>query len=593
MTVGAYGPRTPFGAMIHAMKYRGPEESFDDYCVRYARATTESHDDFRTLLPLLRDQIVLPAGRQQIAVGRRHMITAFNCYVGDTIPDDTRGIFDSVSDGAITLRSGGGCGWDYSSIRPDGELVRGLGLGARASGPVSFMHVWNSMCSTIMSAGERRGAMMATLRVDHPDILKFVKAKAEPGVLTNFNISVAATDEFMEAVEADKLYKFRFGSNTYGDARALDVWSTIMENTWDWSEPGVLFIDRINRLNPLGYCETISATNPCGEQPLPPNGACLLGSVNVFKLLRPIFESDGVRLAAQDGRQNVRYEIDLDTLALAVRAMVRAFDNVIDKTVYPLPAQAKEAKLKRRMGIGVTGMANALEIMGLPYGTEAYIAAQGAILQRVRDCAYRASAELAAEKAPFPLWDRDLYAQGEFFRRLPDDIQALALKNGLRNGLLTSIAPTGTISMAADNVSSGIEPVFSIRAERTILTPDGERKFDVVDAAEQFYNVRGRTASEVAPSDHVAVLCAAQQYVDSAISKTINVTGQISGQGPGTTYEEFKGLYWQAWKGGAKGCTTFNSTGKRMGILRAIPEAGAEGEACMIDPATGVRTCDV
>jgi ribonucleoside-diphosphate reductase alpha chain len=276
-TTNGYGPRTDFGAMIHAMKYRGKDESFDDYCVRYARATTDSHQHFYDLLALLRDQVVLPAGRQQIAVGRAHQITAFNCYVGAAIPDDTKGIFASVTDGAMTLRSGGGCGWDFSTLRPDGELVRGLGLGAKASGPISFMHVWNSMCGTIMSAGERRGAMMGVLRCDHPDIMNFIRAKQTAGALTNFNISVAATDEFMEAVESDGLYSLRFGGNTYGKVRALDVWAAMMEGNWDNAEPGVLFIDRINRLNPLNYCETIAATNPCAEQPLPPNGACLLG----------------------------------------------------------------------------------------------------------------------------------------------------------------------------------------------------------------------------------------------------------------------------------------------------------------------------
>jgi len=431
-----YGPKTDFGAMMHAMKYRGPDESFDDYCVRYARTTTGNERDFRVLLRLLRDQVVLPAGRQQIAVGRPHQITAFNCFVADTIKDDTRAIFDAVADGAMVLRSGGGCGWDFSTLRPEGEIIRGLGLGAKASGPISFMHVWNSMCGTIMSAGERRGAMMGVLRIDHPDAPKFARAKQVAGALTNFNISLAVTDEFMEALANDGLYKMRFNGRTYGDYRAADVWGPIMENNWDWAEPGVLFIDRINSLNPLGYCETIAATNPCAEQPLPPNGACLLGSVNVFKLLVP--DHNGV---VGDGRQAVTYTIDMELLRESVTAMVNAFDMVIDKTIYPLEAQAREARAKRRMGIGVTGMANALEVMGYSYGTAGYCVMQETILEAINTQAYLTSMELAKVKGPFPLWDADLYSQGEFFKtRLPGDLQEMIKANGLRNGLLTSIA---------------------------------------------------------------------------------------------------------------------------------------------------------
>jgi ribonucleoside-diphosphate reductase alpha chain len=590
----AFGPRTDFGQMIHAMKYRSPEESFDDYCIRYARATCDTEPEFRTLLRLLRDQVVLPAGRQQIAVGRPHRITAFNCFVGAAIPDDTRGIFDAVTESAITLRSGGGCGWDYSTLRPDGELVRGLGLGAKASGPLSFMDVWNSMCGTIMSAGERRGAMMGVLRCDHPDIMKFVRAKQTPGRLTNFNVSIAATDEFMEAVNGDKEYELKFDGRSYGSVRALDVWGPIMEGTWDWAEPGILFIDRINRMNPLRYCETIAATNPCGEQPLPPNGACLLGSVNMMKLLQPAHEVEGLKLAAQDGRQKVRYEVDYSLLDAAVDAMVRAFDNVIDRTTYPLEAQRAEAVAKRRMGVGVTGMANALETMGLPYATPDYLRMQEHIMQRITEQAYATSCALAQTKGPFPLWDKDEYCKGEFFKSLPEGLRRLIESNGLRNGLLTSIAPTGTISLAADNVSSGIEPVYQHRALRDIITPEGKREFEVVDAAFNQYGTVGRLAEDVGPLEHVAVLCSAQKWVDSSISKTINVKGQVGGEGPGTTFSEFKDVYLKAYEGGAKGVTTFNSSGKRMGILRPadVQESTGEGAACVFDPSTGLRSCD-
>lgn len=582
-----YGPRTDFGAMVHAMKYRAPEESFDDYCVRYARATTDTDREFYKLVRLLREQIVLPAGRQQIAVGRPHQITAFNCFVGDTIKDDTRSIFQAVEDAAITLRSGGGCGWDFSTIRPDGELVRGLGLGAKASGPVSFMHVWNAMCGTIMSAGERRGAMMGVLRCDHPDILKFVKAKMTAGTLTNFNISVAATDEFMEAVDQDGLYTLRFGDRTYGQVRARDVWGPIMDGSWDNGEPGVLFLDTINRRNPLSYCETINATNPCAEQPLPPNGACLLGSVNVLKLLVP--QRTG-SLAEVGSR---KYDIDYDLLAEAVGAMVRAFDNVIDRTTYPLDEQMKEAKAKRRMGIGVTAVANALETMGKPYGSPSYLAEQSRILHTVMMASYRASLALAQEKGPFQLWDAERYCAGEFYKELPDDLQVMIRRHGLRNGLLTSIAPTGTISLTADNVSSGIEPVFQERYNRIIKTPDGEREFEIIDAGFNQYGTKPKPAHEVTPAEHVSVLCEAQRYVDSSISKTINVAGQVGGEGPGTTFSEFRDVYMECFKRGAKGCTTFNSNGKRAGILRPadVNDDIGTGVACVFDPATGIKEC--
>lgn len=596
-TTNGYGPITDFGKIIHSMKYRAPEESFDDYCVRYARTTTDNEGDFRRLIRYLRDQTLLPAGRQQLAVGRPHQITAFNCFTAAPIPDDTAGIFEAVRDGALVLRSGGGCGWDFSTLRPEGESIKGLGLGAKASGPVSFMAVWHQMCGTIMSAGERRGAMMGVLRVDHPDVLKFVRAKQDGHSLTNFNISLTVTDAFMEALAVDGTYRSTFNGVGYGELRAVDVWGAIMESNWDFAEPGIIFIDRINRLNPLGYCETIYTTNPCSEQPLPPNGACLLGSVNIMKLLRPTFEKNGVALAAESGRQTVRYEIDFETLVDVVDAAVRAFDNVIDRTVYPLPAMKAEALAKRRMGIGVTGMANALEVMGLPYASPDYLLAQDSILEAINTQAYRSSCIIAKEKGSFPLWDAERYCAGEFFRSsLPEDVRDEIAQHGLRNGLLTSIAPTGTISMAADNVSSGIEPVFAHRMVRPIFTPQGQKEFEVIDAAYNQYGVKGRTADQVSGEEHIDVLCRAQRFVDSSISKTCNVAGQVGGEGPGMRYGEFKGLYLRAWEGGAKGATTFNSTGKRMGLLQAreADDTGpAEGLACTFDPLTGLRTCDV
>ena len=585
-----YGPRTEHGQLLHGMKYRDPGETYDDYCIRYARTTTDTPQEFRRQLPYTRDQIILPAGRQQRAVGRPFETTAFNCFVMGTIPDSTAHIFEALRDAALTLRAGGGIGMDFTTLRPQGEPVRGLGHGASASGPVSFMNCWHTMCATMMSAGERRGAMMGMLNVHHPDIMNFIRAKQDQSTLTNFNISVAVTDEFMDAVANDGHYNLTFGDTVFGKARALDVWAAIMEMNWDWAEPGVVFIDRINKLNPLYYCEIISATNPCAEQALPPWGACLLGSTNLVKLLVPRHEANGVQLAAQSGKQVVRYEMDFERLDEAVDIQVRAYDRVIDRTVYPLPQQEAEAKAKRRMGVGVTGMANALEVMGLPYGSVDYLKMQDTILERQLIRAYRTSCELAKERGPFPLWDADKYCQGEFFKtRLPDDLQCEIKQHGLRNGLLTSIAPTGTISQTADYVSSGIEPVFMMTGDRTILTPQGPRQYTVTDYAYNHYGVRGRTANEITGEEHVDVLCRAQHWVDNSISKTCNVNGQVSGQGNGVTYTDFKALYLRAWEGGAKSCSLYNTNGKRSGIL--MPKEEEVGMACFPDPVTGEREC--
>ena len=586
-----YGPRNEYGQLIHAMKYRDPGETYDDYCIRYARTVADEPYEFRRLLNYLRDQTILPAGRQQRAVGRPFETTAFNCFVMGTIFDSTAAIFEALRDSALTLRAGGGIGMDFSSLRPAGEPVRGLGHGAMASGPISFMNCWDGMCRTMMSAGERRGAMMAVLRVDHPDIMTYIRAKQDQSSLTNFNISVALTDEFMEALENDGRYALRFGDTVFGYVRAADVWAAIMENNWDWAEPGVIFIDRINRLNPLYYCETIAATNPCAEQALPPWGACLLGSVNLVKFLRPVFETNGLQLAARSGVQTVRYEIDFDKIDDVVDAAVRAFDTVIDRTVYPLEQQKVEALAKRRMGVGVTGMANALEICGHPYATPGYLDKQDEILDRILIQSYRTSCELAKERGPFPLWNVDKYVEGEFFKTMiPEDLQHEIGLHGLRNGLLTSIAPTGTISQAADYVSSGIEPVFMVEGDRTVLTPQGPRVFSVTDYAYAHYGVTGRTANAISGEEHVDVLCRAQRYVDNSISKTCNVNGQVAGRGDGVSYDDFKKLYLRAWNGGAKSCSLFNTNGKRMGILQPKQE-DAEGAACFPDPLTGERAC--
>jgi ribonucleoside-diphosphate reductase alpha chain len=385
-----------------------------------------------------------------------------------TIPDSLEGIFEMLKEAAITMQQGGGIGFDFSTIRPKGAAV--AGVGADASGPLSFMDVWDAMCRTIMSAGSRRGAMMATMRCDHPDIEDFIAAKHDSTRLRMFNLSVLATDAFMQAIDDDAPWDLQFRGRVYRTVPARDLWNRIMRATYDYAEPGVIFIDRINRANNLHYAETIDATNPCGEQPLPPYGACLLGSINLAALVRDPFEA----AAALDQAELT------DLVATAIRMM----DNVVDTSRFPLEAQRAEAQAKRRIGLGVTGLADALLMTGLRYGSDDAVAQTGRWMQAVQHAAYRASVELAREKGAFPLFDRGEYLKGEVIRALPADIRDGIAEHGIRNALVTSIAPTGTISLFAGNVSSGIEPIFAYAYTRKVLMPDGSHtEEEVVDYA--------------------------------------------------------------------------------------------------------------
>jgi ribonucleoside-diphosphate reductase alpha chain len=583
-----YGPRTMYSEELHSAKYRADGETFDDYCVRYARIAADDEFHFRHLLDGLRHQRILPAGRQQLAVGRPYDITAMNCYVGGTIPDTSEGIMDELKYSMLTLRSGGGCGWDFSTLRPYGDPIRGLGIKAYSTGPVSFMECWDSMCNTVLSAGHRRGAMMGVLRVDHPDIMRFINAKARDNYLTNFNISVAITDVFMDALKKGDTYNLVFNDKVYETVRAADVWARIMERNWDWADPGVLFIDRINEMNPLAYCEAIAATNPCGEQPLPPNGACLLGSLNLVQYLIRM----PLRAIGEENNNKSGYEFDWNLFKLDAATTCRAFDNVIDNTRYPLSCQREEALNKRRMGIGITGTANTLETLGFRYASQEYIKFQSRILETLRDVLYNTSCNAAKVYGSFPSFVAEKWLASGYAKTLPKYIQDKIRRQGLRNGLLLSIAPTGTISMCADNVSSGIEPPYSLKQKRLVHMPEGQVEMELVDYAYAFNSVKGRTTYEISGSDHVKVLCAAQKYIDSAVSKTCNVAGvegdskRKKGQ---ITYNEFKNLYLQAYRDGAKGCTTFNLNGKKFGILAVDSD---ENAACRIDPITGATSCE-
>ena len=545
----------PIAEQIWDMKYRlkaangSPiDETVEETWRRVARALAEVEaeptDWEDRFYRALEDFRFLPAGRIIAGTGTGRTVTLFNCFVMGTIPDSMAGIFEMLKEAALTMQQGGGIGYDFSTIRPKGAPV--AGVAADASGPLSFMDVWDAMCRTIMSAGSRRGAMMATMRCDHPDIEDFVTAKHDPARLRMFNLSVLVTDAFMAAVNEDGPWDLGFDGRVFKTVQARDLWNQIMRATYDYAEPGVIFIDRINAANNLSYCETIAATNPCGEQPLPPYGACLLGSINLAKLVANPF-TEGARLD----------ETALDEL---VRTAVRMMDNVVDASRFPLPQQAEEARQKRRIGLGVTGLADALLMLGLRYGADDAVAQTEQWMKAIGRSAYLASVDLAREKGAFPLFDAENFLASGTMQRMDSDVRQAIRAHGIRNALLTSIAPTGTISLYAGNVSSGIEPVFAYSYKRKVLQPDGSRTEEEVEdyAVHLWRELNGDAplpdhfvnAQTLAPIDHVRMQAAAQTWIDSSISKTINVPESIS-------FEAFKDVYLAAWELGCKGCTTY------------------------------------
>ena len=572
------GPTKPISIEIDKMKYCQKDETFDEKVSRIARTLADDQRHKDNLKDVLGNMRFLPAGRVQSAIGSSRITTAYNCFVSGTIEDSMNTIMERASEAAETMRRGGGIGYDFSKIRPRGDKIKSLD--SQASGPVSFMGIFDSICQTIASSGHRRGAQMGVLRVDHPDIEEFVSAKRNSDRLTGFNISVGITDKFMEALTNpdDSSFDLVFEHKVYKTICAKKLWDQIMESTWDWAEPGVLFVDRISEMNNLHYCEEIVATNPCGEQPLPPYGACLLGSFNLTKYII----------------EDIQNLFDFDQFKKDIPHVVRAMDNVIDRTIYPLKQQSDEAKNKRRMGLGVTGLANAGEMLGLPYASEEFMDWSEKVFACLRDNCYKTSALLAKEKGPFPLY-REEYLKSNFVRGLPQSVRKIIREHGIRNSHLTSIAPTGTISLVADNVSGGIEPVFSHYYDRTIQTFDGPKVERVEDYA-YAKGIEGKTANQTTVQEHLSVLLLAQHYVDSACSKTCNVGDDVG-------YEEFKQVYVDAWKGGAKGCTTFRLSGKRYGVLTTVEEEKKDTaeiqsiqeedkvEACFVDPQTGISEC--
>ncbi len=564
----------PIAEQIWDMKYRFKkadgtpiDQSVEDSWRRIARslATVEKKPDVweDKFYQALEDFKFLPAGRITAGAGTERRVTLFNCFVMGTIPDSMGGIFDMLKEAALTMQQGGGIGYDFSTIRPKGADVHGVA--ADASGPLSFMDVWDAMCRTIMSAGSRRGAMMATMRCDHPDIEDFITAKSDAARLRMFNVSVLVTDAFMEAVKADGPWELAFDGKVYHTVNARDLWNKIMQSTYDYAEPGVIFIDRINSANNLSYVESIAATNPCGEQPLPPYGACLLGSINLARLVSNPYEADA----------------DLDPAALVslVSTAIRMMDNVVDASKFPLPQQEQEAQAKRRIGLGVTGLADALLMTGLEYGTDEAAAKTEEWMKAIARASYLASVDLAIEKGAFPLFDADPYLSSGNMQQMDDDVRDAIRENGIRNALLTSVAPTGTISLYAGNVSSGIEPVFAYAYTRKVLQKDGSRtEEEVVDYAVQMWRDKFGdkplpdhfvNAQTLSPTAHVKMQAAAQKWIDSSISKTINCPEDIS-------FDDFKDVYMQAWDSGCKGCTTYRPNDVTGSVLSVSEERQKE-----------------
>jgi ribonucleoside-diphosphate reductase alpha chain len=561
---------------IWDMKYRlkdvdgdPVDATIEETWERIARAIAEAEPPEtrsvwqRKFSDALQDYKFLPAGRIMAGAGAGRSVTLFNCFVMGSIADSMGGIFDNLKEAALTMQQGGGIGYDFSTIRPKGAPVKGVG--ADASGPLSFMDVWDAMCRTIMSAGSRRGAMMAVMRCDHPDIEDFIEAKRDAVRLRMFNLSVLATDDFMAAVKAEADWDLKFEGTVFRTVKATDLWDKIMRSTYDFAEPGVIFIDRINKENNLHYCENIAATNPCGEQPLPPYGACLLGSINLAKLVKAPFSTEA--------------HIDETELFDLVTTAIRMMDNVINVSLFPLEAQAHEAQAKRRIGLGVTGVADALILCRTRYGSDASLEKIDQWLGLIERAAYLASAALAKEKGAFPLFDKDQYLRGEHIKRLSPDVRKEIEAHGIRNALLTSIAPTGTISLFAGNVSSGIEPVFSYSYERKVLKDDGTHMTEAVtDYAYDLYVSGGGDPEDLPdffvntqtlkPEDHVRVQAAAQRHIDSSISKTINCPEDIG-------FEDFKTIYLNAFESGCKGCTTYRPndiTGSILSVVEDTPE---------------------
>ncbi len=584
--------------LVWQTKYRAEgETSIRDTWQRVANAVASVEADADEwsgrFYAILKDFKFLPGGRILAGAGTRKQVTLFNCFAMGLIEDSLDGIFESLKEGALTMQHGGGVGYDFSTLRPKGTPARSVG--GIASGPVSFMHIWDVTCAILLSTGSRRGAMMATLRCDHPDVEDFIEAKRDPNVLRNFNLSVKVTDDFLKAVEKDEEWLLVFPQAALADGvgegavlrewpgypgpvpckilkrlPARDLWHRLMQATYDVAEPGVLFIDRINHLNNLYYCEKIHITNPCSEIPLPPYGACDLGSINLVRFVRDPFTPEA--------------RLDFQAIEALVPVAVRFLDNVIDLSRFPLTRQKAQAHKTRRIGLGLTGLADVLIMLGLHYDSDAARELAEKIMATICHAAYRASVALAKEKGAFPAFEAEPYLDGAFVTGLPNDIRDAIAKHGLRNSHLTAIAPTGSISLLAGNVSSGLEPVFSFRYQRRIQLAGTEcRMVDVEDAAyrlwRKIYSDKPLpstfvTATELSPNAHLVMQAVLQKHVDNAISKTIHIPEDYP-------FEDFQNVYLRAYQLGLKGCTTYRPSPVRGTVI--LPQTVPDRHCCDID----------
>ena len=597
---------SPVSARIWDSRYRYRESgvvrdaSIDGTWRRVARALASvehnRRDEWeRRFYSVLQGFRFLPGGRILAGAGTAHQVTLLNCFVMGAIDDSLDGIFSALKEGALTMQQGGGVGYDFSTLRPRGEMAHRVGM--IASGPVSFMRIWDSMCGTILSTGARRGAMMATLRCDHPDIERFIRAKHDPGELRHFNLSILVSDDFMRAVREDAEWPLVFPLHSHeqhGDREVLQrvwsgstdpvmcavhrrlparrLWQDIMRATYDYAEPGVVFIDRINRMNNLWYAEQISATNPCGEVPLPSYGACDLGSINLVHFVRQPFTP--------------RASMDLEAIRDVAAVATRMLDNVIDLSQFPLASQAQAARSARRIGLGITGLADCLIMLGMPYGSAESCRVAAQVMQTVCLSAYRTSTGLAQEKGVFPLFECDQYLRGGFITQLPEEIQQGIRAHGMRNSHVTAIAPTGTVSLLANSVSSGLEPVFRFEYQRRIREPDGSLQLHAVQdyAASLFHRMHPGddrpaafvTAADIDPTAHLDMQAALQPHVDNAISKTINVPADYP-------FGEFQHIYERAFDAGLKGCTTFRPNPVTGNVLVENMEKPPAVHCCSVE----------
>jgi ribonucleoside-diphosphate reductase alpha chain len=571
--------------VVWESKYRShdkagaPEASIEESWRRIARALAaaeprERERWERRFFDALLDFRFLPGGRILAGAGTQRRVTLFNCFVMGRIEDSPEGISQPLREGAVTMQQGGGVGYDFSTLRPAGSAASDPAQ--TASGPVSFLRVWDAMCATLESTRARRGAMMATLRCDHPDIEAFVDAKSDPAALPHFNLSVLVSDAFMAAVGRGASWELAFTSadGSFETRRPIDareLWNRIVRSAYERGEPGVIFIDRVRSENNLQYCESIAATNPCGEVPLPPYGACDLGSINLTRFVREPFSE--------------RARFDLSAIVALVPVAVRMLDNVYEVARYPLPRQHEAAVGARRIGLGITGLADALTMLGLRYGSETSLKVAGGLMRTITHAAYHASVELAREKGVFPLFRAEPYLAAGFTSRLPFDLREKIARNGIRNSHLTAIAPAGTISLLAGNVSSGLEPAYGVHYLRRVrIAEDDVRDVAVTNYACALYRQQGgkavppgfAAAHEVAPEDHLAMQAELQAYVDNAISKTLNVAQEFP-------FERFTSLYDRAYRLRLKGCTAYRAHARAGRVLEMMqPPTCCEAESLAI-----------